>query len=162
MRRVLLCLLTLPLVLNVATTHCQQTRKANRKSPHACPDPASATLIQSTSLPNGDVMYYGRFLMSTPGDNSCAPAQRQLRLTLPRLQNDDPASPTAGNVPVVQATIEAAVGGLGNQMILYSIQRGYDSTAVAFIRFDATAFNSINNPTDPFYLNVTIIGHPVN
>ena len=85
-----------------------------------------------------------------------------MRLQLPRLQNDDPAHPTAGNVPVIQATIEAALGGLGNQMILYSIQRGYDSTAVAFIRFDATAFNSINNPLDPFYLNVTIVGHPVN
>ena len=70
MRRVLLCLLTLPFALTLASAHSQQTHKANRKLPHTCPDPASATLTQSTPLPNGDVMYYGRFLMSTPGDNS--------------------------------------------------------------------------------------------
>jgi hypothetical protein len=148
--------------MNFTSAQNQQTHKANRKSPHTCPDPASSALTQSTTLPNGDVMYYGRFLMSTPEDNSCAPSQRQLRLQLPRLQNDDPAHPTTGNSPVIQATVEAALQCLNDQMIVYSVQRGSDSTAVAFIRFDATAFNTNNNPSDAFYLNVTIIGHPVN
>jgi hypothetical protein len=162
MRRVHLCLLTLPLALNVAATQGQQNHKANRKPPHACPAAAPTMLTQNTRLQNGDVMYYGRFLMYTPDGNSCAPSQRQMRLDLPRLQNDDPAHPTTGNVPIIQATIESALGVLNDQMIIYSIQRGVDSTALTFLQFDATAFNSTNTPTEDFYLNVTVIGHPVN
>lgn len=162
MRRVLLCLLTLPFALNAATTHGQQTQKANRKAPLTCPAPTPGTLTQHTTLSNGDVMYYGRFLMYTPDQNSCSLANRQLRLTLPHLQNDDPAHPTSGNAPVIQATIEEDHGLLGNQMMLISIVRGYVSPSLASIQFAASVFDSNNKPTNAFYLNVTVIGHPAN
>jgi hypothetical protein len=113
--------------------------------------------IVTAVLASGYMMYTVRVQLHTPDGNQTECAVRQFRLHFPQLQN---WTETSGDVPTVQITIESlASQGVGDTLVLYSVQRLVENSFSAFV-MNAGTPNGYQSPLI-YFANVTVIGKPV-
>lgn len=110
------------------------------------------------TLPNGDVTFYGRVLMTTPSENANAFANRQSTLLLPLMINDDAKNSTIGATPVIQLHIESVVPiGPGDAMDLYQTYRD-EINGMFRIIVNAETYSGTNKPHGDYFLNFVVTG----
>jgi hypothetical protein len=115
------------------------------------------SIFASTTLDNGDVMYYGRSIMSIyPGSNHV----RQVEFRVPALQGTDPIPPEGQSAPVVNATVYTMGPNAGTMFPIYSIGHKILGAESQFV---ISATNSVlDQPSDmDFYCSITIVGTPL-
>jgi hypothetical protein len=115
------------------------------------------TIFASTTLDNGDIMYYGRGLMAIyPGSEHV----RSLEFRVPALVGTQPNPGEGQPAPVVNATVYTLDANVGTMFAISNIQHnllGAESQIV--VSADNTV---LGQPSDKaFYCSITIIGTPM-
>ncbi len=114
------------------------------------------SIFASTTLDNGDIMYYGRCLMSIyPGSNHV----RSAEFRVPVLEGIQPTPAEGQPAPVVNATVYTLDHNVGTMFAISNINHnilGAESQIVV------TANNTdLGQQVDnDFYCSITIIGTP--
>jgi hypothetical protein len=114
------------------------------------------SIFASTTLDNGDVMYYGRCLMSIyPGSEHVRGAE----FRVPALAGTQPTPGEGQPAPVVNATVYTLDNNVGTMFAIYNINHnilGAESQIVV----SASNTNLGQKVDNDFYCSVVIIGTP--
>ena len=115
------------------------------------------TILGSTVLDDGSIVYYGRQLMV------CYPGSEHTRAAefrVPALMGTSPIPAEGQSAPVVHATVYTIEGNVGTMFAVYQIDHAYLGSDSQFV-VAAQNPNLGQKVDNDFYCSITIIGKPI-